>query len=249
MTTAKTTLHLTTYDTDNLQRLAEGTGMTKPQAFHTALSFCDMAVNHMRKGYYISAYYETSYSRCTSRGVSPADVAGRINNRRRDVEQTDTQLPLYRATADRLENIKKFLKVQSDTLAVAYALEFARAVFDTAQNCNNGKKATVFFSQNNNPRERGYFLDKKHPYNANPGNSFRRVARSVKNKAAAVNPFRAKPAAVKALPAPASAPPAAAQTPAPVPQQMDEIKVLMPLRVQKRTPQNNSGDQSGGFGL
>src|SRR6218665_3674327 len=147
MTTAKTTLELTTYDTDNLTRMAEGTGLSKASAFHYAMDFCDKAVDYMQRGYVVSALYENSYVRSTTATVAPARIAQAINSRRTDMDVMPTELPLHRVTADRLENIKRFLKVQSDTLAVAFALEYARAAFDCTQSCNNGKKATLFFSK------------------------------------------------------------------------------------------------------
>lgn len=244
MTIAKTTLQLTTYDIDNLSHMAKGTGLSKPEAFHYAMDFCDKAIDYMQRGYVVSALYENSYMRSTTATIAPARIAQSINDRRTDMDVMQTDLPLHRATADRLENIKRFLKVQSDTLAVAFALEYARAAFDCAQSCNNGKKATLFFSPNNKPGERGYLLSNNHPFNANLGNKFRRSSRRIKTAVANANPFRSKPAAAPALPAPtAPAPePAAIETP-----HVQEIQLLNPPTVNKRTPRQGSGN--GGFGL
>lgn len=244
MTTAKTTLELTTYDIDNLTRMADGTGMSKASAFHYAMDFCDKAIEYMQRGYVVSALYENSYMRSTTATIAPARIAQSINDRRTDMDVMPTDLPLHRATADRLENIKRFLKVQSDTLAVAFALEYARAAFDCAQSCNNGKKATIFFSYNNKPGERGYLLSNSHPFNANLGNKFRRASRRIKAAAANANPFRKKPAPAPALPAPtpvAPAPaPAAVET-----SHVQEIQLLNPPTVNKRAPRSGSD----GFGL
>lgn len=245
MTTAKTTVELTTYDIDNLTRMAEGTGLSKGNAFHYALEFCSKAVDYMQRGYVVSSFYENSYMRSTTATISPVRIADVVNNRRTDVDVIPTDLPLHRVTADRLENIKRFLKIQSDTLAVAFALEYARTAFDSTQSCNNGKKATIFFSKNNRPGERGYLLSSNHPFNANLGNKFRRASRRMKTAAANANPFRKKPAppALPAPAAPAPAPAAAVEAPA-----VQEIKLLNPPTVNKRPPRNDSGNQ-GGFGL
>lgn len=243
MTTAKTTLELTTYDSDNLTRMAEGTGLSKASAFHYALDFCDKAIDYLQRGYVVSALYENSYMRSTTATIAPARVAQAINNRRTDMDVMPTDLPLHRVTADRLENIKRFLKVQSDTLAVAFALEYARTAFDCAQTCNNGKKATIFFSQNNRPGERGYLLSAHHPFNANLGNKFRRASRRMKTAVGNANPFRKKPAP-PALPAPAAAP---AQAAVETTQHVQEIQVLSPPTVNKRIARD--GKDNSGFGL
>lgn len=243
MTSAKTTLQLSTYDLDNISHLATETACSKAEAFHTAMDFCDKAIDYMRRGYYVSALYEGSYARSTTATFSPVSVAASINNRRQDVEITATDLPLYRATADRLENIKKYLKITSDTLAVSFALEFSRTAVDSTHKANNGKKATIFFSLNNDPSARGYLMNKKHPYNANLGNSFRRAARRAKMNMAKMNPL-ARKTAPPALPAPASRP-APAQTEQPV----QEIRLLNPPIINKRTPNAGGADKRGGFDL
>ncbi|MFN7113396.1 MAG: hypothetical protein ACK4PK_03460 [Alphaproteobacteria bacterium] len=241
MTSAKTTIQLSTYDLDNISHLATETGCSKASAFHTAMDFCDKAIDYMQRGYYISALYEGSYARNTTATFSALSVAGSINNRRQDVEITMTDLPLHRATADRLENIKRYLKVTSDTAAVAFALEFSRMAMDRTHNANNGKKATIFFSLTNDPSARGYVMNKKHPYNANLGNSFRRAARRAKMQMAKMNPFTRKAAPPPALPAPASQPAQAEQP-------IQEIILLSPPTINKRTP-NSNGAHKGGFGL
>lgn len=242
MTQANTIIQISTYDRDNLDRLSAGTGHSTSETFHIAMAFCDKAVDYMREGYKVSARYETSYASHTSNTFSPHHVAQLINNRRSDVEQQDTVLPLYRATADRLENIKDFLKVQSDTLAVAFALEFAREAFEITHTANNGKKATIFFSTDNRPGGKGYLLSTKHPYNANFGNSFRRAARRSKQAMGKLNPFARKaapaPAALPAPQAPAATPEPAAQTPAP----MQEIQLLHPISFKKRGGKNDGFD-------
>lgn len=243
MTTAKTTLQLSTYDLDNLSHLASETASSKSEAFHTALAFCDQAVDYMRRGYRLSAYYETAYERGTTATFSPSHVAHTINSRRKDIEISETQLPLYRATADRLENIKNYLNLTSDTLAVAFALEYARTAMDRTHGANNGKKATIFFSLNNSPSERGYLLGKKHPYNNNLGNRFRRAARRAKMGLVKMNPF-ARKAAPPALPAPASTP-----APAPAAERTQEIVLLPSPNINKRTPNEGGQDKRGGFGL
>jgi len=244
MTSAKTTLQLSTYDHDNISHLATETACSKAEAFHTAMDFCDKAIDYMRRGYYVSALYEGSYARSTTATFSPVSIANSINNRRQDVEVSLTDLPLHRATADRLENIKNYLKITSDTLAVSFALEFSRTAMDRTHKANNGKKATIFFSLSNDPSARGYLMGKKHPYNANLGNSFRRAARRAKMKMATMNPF-ARKAAPPALPAPASTP-----TPAQTVQQVQEIRLLNPPTINKRAPNSGGVDKrSGGFDL
>lgn len=238
MTSAKTSLQLSTYDIDNISHLAHETGCSKGEAFHTALAFCDSAVDYMRRGYYVSALYKSSYARSTTATFSAAAIADSINKRRADVEISTTELPLYRATADRLENIKSFLKVSSDTLAVAFAMEFSRTAFDRTHKANNGKTATIFFSLGNDPSARGYLLNKKHPYNANMGNSFRRAARRAKMQLAEMNPFARKNNAAPALPAPA-------QPEAPT----QEIRLLQPPTINKRVPGANGQNKNGGFNL
>jgi len=243
MTSAKTILQLSTYDLDNISHLATETGCSKASAFHTAMDFCDKAIDYMQRGYYVSALYEGSYARSTTSTFSPVAVAGSINNRRQDVEITATDLPLHRVTADRLENIKRYLKITSDTLAVSFALEFSRTAMDRTHNAHNGKKATIFFSLSNDPSARGYLMNKKHPYNANLGNSFRRAARRAKMQMAKMNPF-ARKAPLPALPAPASTP-APAQTEQPV----QEIRLLNPPTINKRAPNSGGADKRGGFDL
>lgn len=248
MTSANTLLQLNTYDIDNLRHLASSARVSEGEAFHTALAFCDHAVNYMRRGYSVSALYQDSYARYTTNSFSPVAVAHSINSRRKDVEVQETPLPLFRTTADRLENIKNFLKTESDTLAVAFALEYARTAYDRTHTCNKGKTATIFFSLTNAPGDRGYLLGKKHPYNANPGNSFRRAARGLKQQISAANPFRKKPA-LPALPAPAAAAPA---TPAPAPQQqIQEIRLLQSPTVNKRVQDGAAQPpkNGGGFSL
>lgn len=248
MTSAKTLLQLNTYDVDNLRHLAESARMSQSEAFHTAMAFCDHAVNYMRRGYSVSALYQDSYARYTTNSFSPSAVAHSINSRRSDVEIHETPLPLFRTTADRLENIKNFLKTDSDTLAVAFALEYARTAHDRTHACNKGKKATIFFSLTNAPGDRGYLLGKNHPYNANLGNSFRRATRGLKQQMAAANPFRKKPA-LPALPAPAAAAPA---TPAPeTQQQIQEIRLLQSPTVNKRVQDGapQPPKNGGGFSL
>lgn len=243
MTSAKTTLQLSTYDLDNIGRLAAATGQSKGEAFHVAMAFCDKAIDYIRDGYYVSALYQDSYARCTTATVSPVRIAQSLNNRRKDVDTQQTDLPLYRATADRLENIKRFLKVESDTLAVAFALEFSRTAMDNTHAANNGKKATIFFSRENKPGERGYLLGSKHPYNANLGNTFRRATRRTKSALAKLNPL-ARKKALPALPAPTSQP-----APAQIEQPVQEIRLLNPPTINKRTPQEGGQDKRGGFGL
>ncbi|MBW7911929.1 MAG: hypothetical protein H3C49_11760 [Alphaproteobacteria bacterium] len=251
MTTAKTLLQLTTYDVDNLNHLAQAERMSKAEAFHHAMAFCDKAVDYMRRGYTVSALYADSYARYTTSSFSPSAVAHKINTRRKDVEVSETALPLFRTTADRLENIKNFLKVDSDTLAVAFALEYARTAHDRTQACNNGKKATIFFSLTNSPGDRGYLLAKEHPYNANLGNKFRRASRRLKQQLADANPFRKK-AVPAALPAPAAAEPAQTQTIIAKPQpQPQEIHLLQSPTINKRVQDGAAQPpkNGGGFSL
>lgn len=249
MTLAKTTLQLTTYDYDNLDRLAKGTVLGKADSFHTAMAFCDAYISYLKRGYVASALYEDGYTRSTTNTFSARHIADSINARRHDLTVTPTDLALHRATADRLENIKSFLNVQSDTLAVAFALELAHHAFKTVQSCNDGKKATIFFSLRNRPGESGYLLNERHPYNVNKGNDFRRAVRRWKARIPSLrNPF--KKAAAAALPAPAATPapaqPAASTPDAPLQQ---EIKLLQSPTVNKRV-RDHKPDQSGqGFGL
>jgi hypothetical protein len=244
MTNAKTILRLSTYDFDNLARLAAVTGERKAVAFHTPLDFCNTATGYIRDGYCVSAIYEDSYARYTTETLSPVSVAQSINNRRKDMETEQTALPLYRVTADRLENIKRFLKTDSDTLAVAFALEFARAALDNTHRANKGKKATVFFSRENDPGRKGYLLSSRHPYNANLGNTFRRAVRRTKSALAQMNPLARKKAIPPALPAPAPQP-----LPAQAGQPVQEIRLLNPPTISKRTPNEGGQDKRGGFGL
>ena len=112
-----------------------------------------------------------------------------------------------------LQDIRNFIESDSDSVALAFALEYAAQMVKKVDNANNGKRAQIFFCRNNNPRDRGWIM-KKHPYNISLGNKFRKAGR--KMKAGTKGIFRKQKPSIHVEPhkeAPPPAPQPAAEQP------------------------------------
>lgn len=176
----KTTFDLSEFDLRNIEFLEEKTGYNKTTTVHTALHFCQYSLEQRERGNVTGILYETFDYRATSGPVRHESVATRFNNRSDKAERTNVSM--YRSTAalEAIEYIKKSIKTESDSVAVAYALEYSAAAVRALQAANNGKKARLFFSHDNSPRSRGMIFN-KHPFDISLAESFRKAGRRMKN--------------------------------------------------------------------
>jgi len=175
----KSTFDLSEFDMRNIEFLEEKTGQNKTSVVHTALHFCQYSLEQRARGNVTGIIYETFDYRATSGPVSHESVAARFNARSSKAQRNDVSM--YRSTAalEAIEDIKKSINTESDSVAVAYALEYSAAAVRALQAANNGKKARFFFSHDNSPRSRGMVFN-KHPFDISMAESFRKASRRMK---------------------------------------------------------------------
>lgn len=230
----KMTVELSEFDIDIIDRIAAHTGHNRSTALHLALSFCDKSLTYGKQGYYTTVLYENSYSRGCTDTVNPRRIAEKFNTRNPDAQSVTVNMLRDTQTLQYLQNIKSTMKIQSDAVAIGFALEYAMATINRLQNANNGKAAKILFTKTNKPREGGYTLV-KHPFDISLGNKWRRATRRMKEGVKSLNPFKPKPKEYPvALPAPAPEP---AETPAPTaaqaPAAPEAVSVLKPMKLKK----------------
>lgn len=229
----KMTVELSEFDIDIIDRIAAHTGHDRANALHLALSFCDKGLSYNKQGYYTTVLYENGYMRGCTATISPRDVAEKFNNRNPDAQSVTVNMLRSTQTLQFLQNIKSSMKIQSDAVAIGFALEYAMATINRLQTANNGKAARILFTKTNNPREGGYTLV-KHPFDISLGNKWRRATRKMTHGVKSLNPFKAKPKEYPALPAPAPQP----ETPAPTaansaPAEPEAVSILKPVKLKK----------------
>lgn len=229
----KMTVELSEFDIDIIDRIAAHTGHNRSTALHLALSFCDKGLSYNKQGYMTSVLYEDGYSRGCTATVSARNIAGKFNNRNPDAQSVTVNMLRDTQTLHYLQNIKQAMNIQSDAVAIGFALEYAMETINRLQTANNGKAAKILFTKTNNPREGGYTLV-KHPFDISLGNKWRRAVRRMKEGIKSLNPVKPKPKEYPALPAPAQKP---AETPtAPAPQNATEpeaVSILKPVKLKK----------------
>lgn len=208
-TSYETTYNLTELDVRNIQILAEHSGRNMSQAVHDAIYFCQIALQFNKSGKVVSVFYKNSYQSGTTASINASDVANVYNNRPKNAQPVNLRIHRHTDALQAIDYIRKTINASNDSVAVAFALEYAATAVRRIQSCNNGKFARLFFSRDNNPYNGGSIL-KKHPYDLTLGSKFRRTGRKVKAGMSKINPFKKSPSSVledkPAAPAP-SAPP------------------------------------------
>jgi hypothetical protein len=230
----KMTVELSEFDIDMIDRIAAHTGYGRSDALHLALAFCDSSLSYNKQGYYTTVLYENGYSRGCTATISAHSVAEKFNNRNPDAQSVTVKMLRSTQTLQYLQNIKTAMNIQSDAVAIGFALEYAATTIDRLQTANNGKAARIFFTKTNNPHERGYTLV-KHPFDINLANKWRRATRRMKQGIQKLNPLKAKPKQYPALPAPeqkvpAAAPDTSAQSNVP---EQESVSILKPVKLKK----------------
>jgi len=230
----KMTVELSEFDIDIIDRIAAHTGYDRSNALHLALSFCDKGLSYNKQGYYTTVLYENGYARGCTDTVSPRAVAQTFNSRSPDAQSVTVNMLRSTQTLQYLQNIKSSMSIQSDAVAIGFALEYAMATINRLQTANNGKAAKIFFTKTNNPRERGYTLV-KHPFDISLGNKWRRAARKTAQGIKRLIPFKPKPKEYPALPAPE---PKTPEAPAPAAlngaqTEPDAVSILKPVKLKK----------------
>ena len=229
----KMTVELSEFDIDLIDRIAAHTGHDRATALHMALSFCEKGLSYNKQGYMTTVLYENGYARGCTATINARDVAEKFNNRNPDAQSVNVNMLRSTQTLHYLQNIKSSLKIQSDAVAIGFALEYAMTTIERLQSANNGKAAKIFFTKTNNPRDRGYTLV-KHPFDISLGNKWRRATRRMTHGIKALNPFKPKPKEYPALPPPEQKP---AETPAPAAAQNtaepETVSILKPVKLKK----------------
>ncbi|MBI1214302.1 MAG: hypothetical protein GC185_00620 [Alphaproteobacteria bacterium] len=226
-----TTYNLSEFDMRNIERLEERTGYSSAGAIYAAVYFCQKSLDYAAQGYVTTALYETFDYRATTASLDPQRVAQAYNARTETAEKID--LTMYRNSdfLQALQDIKKTIRNDSDSVALAFALEYAAQMVTKLENANNGKKAQIFFSPNGSPRDRGYVM-KKHPFNISLGNRFRKAACKMKDGTKGIF--------VKRKPSIHTAP---AKKPEPAPERQPEQKAEQKTEQQTPAALPDAGDK------
>lgn len=182
-TTYLETYNLSELDIHNLRMLEYKTGKSDIACVHEAVLFCKRSLEYAAQGYHTTVFYKTFEYNATTMPLQHRTVADAFNARSEKAKAVD--ISLYRSSPmlQDLAYIKHRLKVESDSTALGYALEYAAQMVEKLENANNGKNARVFFSLNNSPREVGYVM--KHlSYNISLRNKFSKSVRKTKQAVA-----------------------------------------------------------------
>ena len=144
------TFHLNEFDIENIKYLEKCTGMNAADVAQEALLLCQKSLELRKQGYHTSVLHEMGLA--SSATIEHESIADQFNHRSRQANPADLAIQRTPQTLQALEDVKSSIQVTGDSIALAYALEYAAACERKIQQYVS---ARIFFTKTNDPYD-GY---------------------------------------------------------------------------------------------